>query len=487
MNKILIVEDEGIIRTALKRLLERNGFQVTEAATVPEARAALAQQAFNLIISDLRLPGEEGTQLLDQDTPVLIMTSYASLRSAVDAMKQGAVDYIAKPFDHDEMLAAVNHLLNQAAAVAEPVSHSPAPPPVDEKNQLEGMLGASPAMQKVFAQIKKIAPFNTRVLILGESGTGKELVAKALHNLSPRKNGPLISVNCAAIPETLIESELFGHEKGAFTGANTSRNGLVEAAHGGTLFLDEIGELPLDAQARLLRVLQEGEIRRLGSVDARKVDIRLVAATHRDISSLVDAGKFRLDLYYRLNVIELELPCLAEREDDLLLIADQLLHNICQRLGKPKVRFSKAARDALLNYTWPGNVRELENRVERAVILSEDTLLQAEDLELPFSLDQPPKANFSSKNTPHANLSANKAIQKSTVIKRVANIPSDPAQLPANDLSLEDYFVRFVQENEDSMSETKLAKRLGISRKCLWERRQRLGIPRRKATATSKA
>lgn len=479
MSKILIVEDEGIIRSALRRLLERNGFQITEAGTVPEARQALAAQSFDLIISDLRLPGEAGTELINQAIPVLIMTSYASLRSAVDAMKQGAVDYIAKPFDHDEMLSAVNHILNQHRRQQDPPPATILNEVTESAAGLQGMIGESPAMQAVFQQIKKIAPFNTRVLILGESGTGKELVARALHNLSPRKKAPLISVNCAAIPETLIESELFGHEKGAFTGANTSRNGLVEAADGGSLFLDEIGELPLEAQARLLRVLQEGEIRRLGSVESRKVNIRLIAATHRNIKDLVDQGKFRLDLYYRLNVIELELPCLAEREDDILLIADSLLKTCCERIGKPSARFSKSARNALLAYSWPGNVRELENRVERAVILANEPLLQAEDLELPQAIQPPKKANFVS--------STNYSMAVKTTVQPIGESSInhlDSVHLPTDDLSLEDYFVRFVQENEDQMSETELAKKLGISRKCLWERRQRLSIPKRKVTAS---
>lgn len=477
MSQILIVEDEGIIRSALRRLLERNGFQVAEAGSVSEARQQLTKEHFDLIISDLRLPGESGTELISQEIPVLIMTSYASLRSAVDAMKLGAVDYIAKPFDHDEMLSAVNHILSQhRRQQAEP--NEPTLDPTTSQTQFAGMIGESDVMQAVFRQISKIAPYNTRVLILGESGTGKELVARAIHTLSPRKDAPLISVNCAAIPETLIESELFGHEKGAFTGANASRNGLVEAADGGSLFLDEIGELPLEAQARLLRVLQEGEIRRLGSVESRRVDVRLIAATHRDIKTLVDQGKFRLDLYYRLNVVELELPCLTERGDDILLIADALLQKTCQHLNKPVARFSRSARNALLAYSWPGNVRELENRVERAVILADDTLLHAEDLELPLSNHTAPRVSFIQSVTTTSNRNNDSPPPAATTREE-----TDPAHLPVDDLSLEDYFVRFVRENQDQLSETELARKLGISRKCLWERRQRLGIPRRKSVA----
>ena len=314
MPHILIVEDETIIRSALRRLLERNQYQVSEAGSVQEAQERFSIPSFDLIVSDLRLPGAPGTELikLGEGKPVLIMTSYASLRSAVDSMKMGAVDYIAKPFDHDEMLQAVARILRdrqnaQSQPAERPTKASGADKSAsDNCNGEIGIIGSCPPMQDLYSKIRKVAPTDSNVLIQGESGTGKELVARALHNLSKRAKAPMISVNCAAIPESLIESELFGHEKGAFTGASAGRAGLVEAADGGTLFLDEIGELPLEAQARLLRVLQEGEIRRVGSVQSQKVDVRLIAATHRDLKSLAKIGQFREDLYYRLHVIALK-------------------------------------------------------------------------------------------------------------------------------------------------------------------------------------
>jgi DNA-binding NtrC family response regulator len=276
MTKILIVEDEEIIRNALSKLLTRNHYDVEQAASVKEAMTNDVSK-FNLIISDLRLPGAPGTDLikLAGATPVLIMTSYASLRSAVDSMKAGAVDYIAKPFDHEDMLKAVAHIIESNEN--QPVMHQS-----HNKVSLPGMIGNCSAMQQLYDMISKVAPTTATVLIQGETGTGKELAARAVHAASSRSNKPLICVNCAAIPETLIESELFGYEKGAFTGAVANRMGLIEAADGGTLFLDEIGELPLEAQARLLRFLQEGEIRAIGSIQTRKVDVRLITATHRD-------------------------------------------------------------------------------------------------------------------------------------------------------------------------------------------------------------
>lgn len=455
MSHILIIEDEPIIRSALKRLLERNAYRVSEAGSVQDALDNFTLSDIDLIVSDLRLPGAPGTEIIQHaaGTPVLIMTSYASLRSAVDSMKLGAMDYIAKPFDHQDMLATIARILadHANAAVTDASSdtaNSTAAVETGPDNTDIGIIGNSPGMQALFAKIRKVAPADANVLIHGESGTGKELVARALHNLSHRAAAPMISVNCAAIPETLIESELFGHEKGAFTGADKARAGLVEAAHGGTLFLDEIGELPLEAQARLLRVLQESEIRRVGSTQSQKVDIRLIAATHRDLKALSAEGKFREDLYYRLHVIALNLPALRERGDDISKIATALLERQRLKAKREPMHFTEDCLDAMYRYHWPGNVRELENAIERAVILCEGNTITLDLLGIDVDLSHP-------------------ASEKKTAEQA--------------GMSLEDYFQNFVLEHEDSMTETELASRLGISRKSLWERRQRMGIPRRRA------
>ncbi len=477
MPHILIVEDETIIRSALRRLFERNQYQVSEAGSVQEAQERFSIPSFDLVVSDLRLPGAPGTEMikLAQGAPVLIMTSYASLRSAVDSMKMGAIDYIAKPFDHDEMLQTVARILRdrQDSKNAPPEPNSPANKARASSDKTAsgadseiGIIGSCVPMQELYNKIRRVAPTDSTVLIQGESGTGKELVARALHNLSRRAKAPMISVNCAAIPESLIESELFGHEKGAFTGANAGRAGLVEAADGGSLFLDEIGELPLEAQARLLRVLQEGEIRRVGSVQSQKVDVRLIAATHRDLKTLAKIGQFREDLYYRLHVIALKLPSLRERGSDVCEIAEVFLARQSAKIGRSDLRFSYEAAQAISHYTWPGNVRELENAIERAVILCEGTEISVELLGIDIELDDIEDDDFIGMLPPQSATSAS-------------------SNEPTEDLSLEDYFQHFVLEHQDHMTETELARKLGISRKCLWERRQRLGIPRRKAGALS--
>ena len=447
-NHILVVEDEAVIRSSLRRLLERHEYKVSEAGSVQEALDNFDINSFDVVLSDLRLPGAPGTDLIKATTrPVLIMTSYSSIRSAIDSMKLGAVDYIAKPFEHSELLESVAKVLRDHAGGIELATADEFEPPV------HGMIGSCPQMMELFRRIRKVALTNSTVLINGESGTGKELVAKAIHKLSSRCDNEMISVNCAAIPENLIESELFGHEKGAFTGATATRTGLVEAAHGSTLFLDEIGELPLEAQARLLRVLQESEIRKVGSVQSKKVDVRLVVATHRDLKQLVVDGLFREDLYYRINVMTLLIPPLRDRGNGILELADAILIRTCKRLKTPVLSFADSASQAIAKYPWPGNVRELENAIERAVVLAEDAVIGEELLAI--------------------------ETEKPRLTEIVAEAPI-AASAAIEELSLEDYFQRFVVEHEDMMNETQLAKKLGISRKCLWERRQRFGIPRKK-------
>ncbi|SFC95151.1 DNA-binding transcriptional response regulator, NtrC family, contains REC, AAA-type ATPase, and a Fis-type DNA-binding domains [Thiohalospira halophila DSM 15071] len=439
MSTLLVVEDEAITRDTLTGVLERAGHRVTAVDSAEAARTA-DPSTFDLVLTDLRLPGAAGTDLIAiaEPTPVIVLTSYASVRSAVDSMKQGAVDYLAKPFDHDELVLLVDRTLRTADLERQ---NAALKSQVEAHYPVGGMIGESPAMQAVFDRLQRVAPTSATVLVLGESGTGKELAARAIHDASPRKDGPFITVNCAAIPAGLIESELFGHEKGAFTGADRQHRGLVEAAEGGTLFLDEIGELPAEAQARLLRVLQAGEVRRVGATGARHVDVRLVAATHRDLRTLVAKGDFREDLYYRLQVMEIRLPPLRERGGDVEALAEALLERACHRLNRPPLALTEAARRAVREHDWPGNVRELENAIERAVILADSEAIDTAALGLEPT-------------------------------------PARP-EGPTDDLSLDEYFIHFVRSHEGELTETELARRLGVSRKTLWERRQRLGIPRR--------
>jgi len=464
MSHILIVEDEQVIRFALKRFLLNSKYTVDDCGSVDEATSLFNFADYDLIISDLRLPGAPGTDLISKanQTPVLIMTSYASMKSAVEVMKMGATDYIAKPFDHDDMLNTIEQILKNHKATASTTTSNtntavklPTAEPI--KNNF---IGKSPVMLDLYKRIQKVSKTDTTVLILGESGTGKELAARSIHEKSTRKNAPMISVNCAAIPDNLIESELFGHEKGAFTGATTLKMGLIEAANGGTLFLDEIGELPLEAQARLLRFLQEGEIRRVGSVKHQQVDVRLVAATHRNLKKLSQQGLFREDLYYRLYVMDICMPPLRERREDILSLASTFLDRACQRLKTEPAVFSSDAIKTLNYYSWPGNVRELENAIERAIILCETGFITSELLGL---------------DTENNNL--NDAVIN-YIERRIKPVQKEPNNQNGG-LSLNDYFQRFVLEHQSNLNETELAKRLGVSRKCLWERRQKLGIPRK--------
>lgn len=460
MQRILVIEDDAGEQSELIETLEGHDYRVDSAHSINQAIDDFPIASFDLIVTDLRVSGQPGTDIipLAHGAPVLVMAGFASLRSAVEAMKLGAVDYIAKPFDESDLLSTIKEILSKHGEKRS----------IKKKSGLEQVsemiYGRSQPMRKVFGLINKVAPTNASVLIQGETGSGKELAAKAIHKLSRRNAQEIVCINCAAIPESLIESELFGHEKGAFTGAASARAGLIEAADGGTLFLDEIGELPLDAQARLLRVLQEGEIRRVGSIISKKVDVRLIAATHRNLKALSRTGQFREDLYYRLNVVQIRLPPLRERGSDITGLAHRLLSSASKRLDRESIEFSPDTLTAIQEYNWPGNVRELENAIERGVILAEGPLITADLLDI--------------EATP-AEMVLNHGLVRSSA--PTANLATGGSVANMNKpLSMEDYFQQFVLENQSRMNETELARHLGISRKSLWEKRQKLGIPRRK-------
>lgn len=455
MLTVLLLDDDPISATHTADDLAAEGLKVIKASPFSALGAIKNAERVDAAILD---PGrnEAGANQLIADlhpVPVFIHAQHASLRSAVDLMKAGARDYWAKPAPIRDVLDAIRR-----ASVATAQNTESATPAV------EAYVGKSLGMRTLMTMANKAAKARSTVLVIGETGTGKELVARHIHQTSERSNKPIISVNCAAIPETLIESELFGYEKGAFTGANAQRVGLIEAADGGTLFLDEIGELPPSAQARLLRFIQEGEIRRIGSVESASVNVRLICATHRNLMELENTDAFRRDLFHRINVLRLELPPLRERGDDIEGLTNWLIKRVAGRLGMEIKPFSDEAYQRLLDYTWPGNVRELEHTIERALVMADSKLITVSDLNLP-----PP-------------IPAMSALNKSSVVESPTETPGakSAGDMDTEELSLEDYFQRFVLENQDAMNETELAQKLGISRKCLWERRQRFDLPRKR-------
>jgi DNA-binding NtrC family response regulator len=375
--RILVVDDEPAIRFSLAELLADEGHEVREAAHAPAALGELEAAPADLVICDLRMPAMDGLQLLEEvaarhpETPVVLMTAHGDERTAVKALHLGAYDYLPKPFDNEEVRALVRRVREMLALRAENARLR------EELAQRHGQLiGGSASMQRLYQTIRRAGPTDASVLITGESGTGKELVARALHEEGPRRRHPFVTVNCGALPGELVESELFGHAKGAFTGADREREGRFEAAGRGTIFLDEIGDLPLPAQAKVLRTLEERAVTRVGENRLRAVDARVVAATHRPLERMVGEGTFREDLLYRLRVIHLEVPPLRERREDILPIAIHLLQGLAERHGRRIERLTEATRRALLSHHWPGNVRELRNALERAVILSEGCELE---------------------------------------------------------------------------------------------------------------
>jgi len=380
---ILIVDDEQVVRDSLVHWFTEEGYEVEAAETAPEALARLAGRDTDLVIADIRMPGMDGMELLDKikaeqlDSGVIMMTGYASVDTAVRALKHGAFDYITKPFDPDDLSVVVRNALEQQKLRRE---NRMLRQQLSETYALTELIGQSEAMRKVREQIETVAGVDSTVLIEGESGTGKELVARAVHRLSPRRYNPMVVVHCGALTETLIESELFGHEKGAFTGAQYRKKGKFEAAMGGTVFLDEIADISLKTQTDLLRVLQEREIVRVGGTQSIHVDFRSIAATNRNLTEMVREGRFRSDLFYRLNVFTIHLPPLRDRHGDVPLLATYFLDKYSKQMNRKFTGFDRAALDLLISHQWPGNVRELENIVERAVVVGREPLVRVHDL-----------------------------------------------------------------------------------------------------------
>jgi DNA-binding NtrC family response regulator len=382
MPRVLVIDDEPGVRESLRMLLKPE-CDVVLAAGVDEALRALGAAQPDLVLLDLVMPGRSGFDVLAELSaapdapPVIVLTGTTAVSTAVEAMKQGAADYVTKPFEVDALRIKIRQLLEHRELEREVVRLRAR---VEGQERLGGMLGASQPMQEVFRTIRRVADSRATVLIRGESGTGKELAARAIHDLGPRRDGPFVAVNCAGIPETLIESELFGHERGAFTDARERRIGRFEAASGGTLFLDEIGELAPAVQAKLLRALQERRIDRVGGSTPVDVDVRVVAATHRDLQRDVAEGRFRADLFYRIHVVPLDLPPLRERREDIRQLAQHFLDAARAEAGRGPRRLSKEALAALERFPWPGNVRELQNAIEQAVALADGETLDLEDL-----------------------------------------------------------------------------------------------------------
>ncbi len=383
MKTILVVEDEDKLRRVIELHLRSAGYEVLQAANAEDA-LPLADQA-QLVLTDLRLPGMDGLTLLDtirrqnSNTPVVLMTAFGTVESAVSAMKSGAADFLIKPFSLDHLTAIIDKALEVSALRDENLQLREA---LDQKFAFDNIVGRSSGMQEIFHTIARVAPTRATVLLCGESGVGKDLIARAIHHHSPRRDQPFVKINCTALPENLMESELFGYEKGAFTGANTTKPGKFEQADTGTVFLDEIGDVPPAIQVKLLRILQEREFERLGSNKTRRIDVRVVAATNADLRAALEQGRFREDLYYRLNVLPLNIPPLRDRREDIPFLARHFMRKLAPDLGSPAVEISDGAMQKLMAYHWPGNVRELENVIERSLVLGGGETLRPEDIRL---------------------------------------------------------------------------------------------------------
>ncbi len=380
---VLVIDDEKNIRTGLAAALKLDGYEVLLAADGNEGMDIALRGDIDLVITDLRMPGMSGEEVLKKVTsetpgvPVIVLTGHGTVESAVDAMRAGAYDFLTKPLNLDRLSLLVKRALQSRELI---LQHRELEREVENRKSFEHIIGKSPAMMKVFEVLKRVAPTKASVLITGESGVGKELIADALHNLSPRKDNPFVKVHCAALAESLLESELFGHEKGSFTGAVSRKRGRFELAHSGTIFLDEIGEIDQTVQIKILRVLQEKKFERVGGEDTLEVDVRVVTATNRDLEKEIAEGRFREDLYYRLNVVRIHVPPLRERKDDLPLMITSFVHEFAEENGKKIEGMDPKARSALYAYDWPGNVRQLRNCIESAVVMTSGTVITLDDL-----------------------------------------------------------------------------------------------------------
>ena len=399
-RRILIIEDEANMCHMLEVLLRRSGYEVKTAADGQEGLEAIERQRFDFILCDIKMPGMDGMTFLRSatdrlnDTPVIMMSAYGTMDTAIEAMKSGAYDYISKPFKTDEVLLTLKKAEERERLKSENLRLKDQIQKIEKSCNFCNIVAKSKAMQSVFDLVKKVADYKTTVLITGESGTGKELIARAIHFNGSRHNRPLVSINCGGIPETLLESELFGYKKGAFTDARQDKPGRFDEANDGTIFLDEIGELPLSLQVKLLRVLQEEEITPLGSTGIKKVDVRVIAATARDLRKEIKKGLFREDLYYRINVVNIYLPPLRERSGDIPLLTEHFVNLFNNKLKKNIAGVSPEVMEQFMTYPWPGNVRELENAIERAVLLATGNILEMPDLPPTQKVDRHPASGL---------------------------------------------------------------------------------------------
>ncbi|HAK59580.1 MAG TPA: hypothetical protein DCO77_04245 [Nitrospiraceae bacterium] len=443
-KNMLIVEDEETLRESIKRIFTKEGFSVDAAESAEKGLALLESNVYDVIISDIILPGIDGIEMLtrvhDQSPEqiFIIVTAYASLETAVKALRAGAYDYIMKPVIHEEVKQVVRNAIRQKSLQSENLLLKRE---IGKEYDFSSIIGESAALQGLKNEVRKIADTRSSILLLGETGTGKELFARIIHHNSGRSTMPFVPINCSTIPENLLETELFGHVRGAFTGAVMSKKGLLEEADGGTVFLDEIGDMSLALQVKLLRVLEDQEIRPVGSTKSAKTDLRFITATNKDLMTAVKEGGFREDLYYRINVMTLNIPPLRERKEDVQSLLEHYLTAYAGEMGKQAKELSPEALALLLQYDWPGNVREVQNVIERAVLISDETLILPEHL---------PES-----------------------IRRTESVFEEAI---AKGLSIEEYTSSFVRKYQNIYSEQEIANMLGITRKTLWEKRKKWGL-----------